>query len=149
MAGRLQNGEAALTALSVLDYIHAPAVGLYFLGALTFDICTLQTEKPDVQGVKKRRFALSLILVIVVSYVAQAILYLSRVLAERNWSAPQHSVIHILGSILVWGCVDLALLSTKAPLWHPYFGCFIMGFVFETAICVLSAVSLTTQNHLG
>ena len=149
MAGRLQNGEAALTALSVLDYTHAPAVGLYFLGALTFDTCTLQTAKPDAQGVKRRRFALSLILVIVVSYVAQAILYLSRVLAERDWSAPQHSVIHVLGSILVWGCVDLVLLSTKAPLWHPYFGCFIIGFVFETTICVLSAVSLTTQDRLG
>jgi ABC-type transport system involved in Fe-S cluster assembly fused permease/ATPase subunit len=137
----------SLTLITVLDYMQAPATGFYFVAALTFALCTLQ--KPIALKFKRRRISVSLLSIIVLCYVAQALYYLSRIIADENWSAPQHAGIHVLGSIMVLGALDLSLYKADSPIWHPYFGIFALSFVFETTLCILNGLSLSPHDRLG
>lgn len=134
------------TAITVLDYMQAPATGAYFLASLIFALATLQ--KPIDLKFKRRRISFSLFSVIVLSYIAQALYYLSRIRADENWAAPQHAGIHVLSSIVILGAIDLSLAKANAPLWQPYFGVFALSFFFETTLCILNGLSLSPDDRL-
>jgi hypothetical protein len=145
MAAFSAEGSSAFTALYLLDYVHAPVVALFFTGALVYGACALQTGKPVPRSSKKLQLALVLIFLQVLSYVASAVFYLRLALFDER-SAPQHNIIHVLGSLLVWGCIGLALFTTNAPLWNAYFGSFALDFVFEVSICASSGISGSEHN---
>jgi hypothetical protein len=140
MATTLSAGGPVLTALYLLDYAHAPAVVVYFIGALIAAMCTLQTGSPIPRGSKKLPIALVLIFLQVITYITSIIF--------NVWITPepQHTVIHALGSSLLWGCIGFALSTTDAPLWQAYFGTFALGFVFEAIICTLTGYSLSSDR---
>jgi hypothetical protein len=148
MAAQVTAGGNVPNVLPYLDYAHAPAIGLYFIGAQIFGLCSLQGRNISIGNSKKLRFLLILILLQASTYIASTILYL-RLALHGNPSAPQHSVIHVLGSTIVWACIGLALLSTKNPIWHPYFGSFVLEFFFENTICTLLGSTMSSLGHYG
>ncbi|KAF2201929.1 ATP-binding cassette-type vacuolar membrane transporter-like protein Hmt1 [Delitschia confertaspora ATCC 74209] len=145
--GALRSEAATLAAISILNYMHAPAMGFSYIAALTFAFCTLQKSKP--LDSKRKRVTVSLLSVLVLSYVAQALYYLVRVFADDSWTAPQHTVIHVLSSILVLGFIDISLYKADSLVWHPYFGTFLFNFFFETTLCALNAVSHSSHDRLN
>jgi hypothetical protein len=136
-------GGTVLTALYFLNYAHAPAITIYFIGAIVVAMCALETGKPIPRSNKKLQLALVLILLQVISYITSIFFYL------QVSPAPQDSIIHALGSSLIWGCIGVALFTTIAPLWQAYLGTFALGFLFETVICILTGSSLSADHREG
>ncbi|PSN75465.1 ATP-binding cassette-type vacuolar membrane transporter-like protein Hmt1 [Corynespora cassiicola Philippines] len=134
-------------AMELLDYMHAPAMGLYFFGAFTYGIVTLQ--KPKRLPLNRKRTALALIACLLTGFVAELLYYLSRSFAELQYQAPQHAAIRCLGSILVWIPLSSSLYSSESARWHPYFGAIAMQFVFETATCILQGLSIRAEDRFS
>jgi ABC-type transport system involved in Fe-S cluster assembly fused permease/ATPase subunit len=131
---------ARYTAMILLDYLHAPFVGFYFLGAAGFALASLQKAK--LLSLKRRRLVTVLSIAITIGYIAEVLYYLSRVLADTTYVAPQHAAIRCLGAILVWLPLSSALAKGETFIWHPYFGAFLAQFAFETVICLFRGLSL-------
>ena len=132
--------------VSVLDYLYPISVALVFLLAKTFSICTLQTPKTGLAINRSRIVVLCLLLAVFGAYIGQTTLFISRALFEKGWWAPEHCVIEVLSSLLVWGGLGLSLLSSPSPLWHPYMSAFLIGLAFEIALCALSPFSFETNS---
>ncbi|KAH7381205.1 hypothetical protein DE146DRAFT_279093 [Phaeosphaeria sp. MPI-PUGE-AT-0046c] len=131
------------SALAILNYMHAPTVGFYFLGACAFGLCVLQKPKPISR--KRRRGILAFAAITLLSYIAEVLYYFSRSLAEAEYEPPKPSAIRCLGSILTWGPLLYQLWSSKSVRWHPYFGAFVLHFSFETTICLMSGFSIDEE----
>lgn len=132
-------------AVALFDYMQAPSVGFYYLGAATFAMCVLHKPKP--LPTKRRRIAITFAIAVLVGYIAEVLYYLSRSLAEEIYSAPQHAAIRCLGSILVWLPLTGSLFKGKALIWHPYFGAFVVQLLFETITCILQGVSIPANDR--
>jgi hypothetical protein len=141
-------GGTLLNTLNFLDYAHAPSIAIFFIAALIFALCSLQTAKPIPRSNRKLQLGLVLILFQTVSYVISVISYLWNAFSQDR-TPPQHALIHALGSWLVWACLGFALLSSKAPLWMPYFGSFVVGFLFESLICGLEFSMTSEYSYRG
>ncbi|KAF2734392.1 hypothetical protein EJ04DRAFT_523665 [Polyplosphaeria fusca] len=139
MAGSSGKGSQ-YTALMLLDYLHAPLVGFYLLGALTFSTCTLQKAKPISH--KRRRISLSLVFTILTTHLAECLYYAGKSAADTDYEAPEHAVVHCLGSILLWAPLSFSLFKTEKLFWHAYFGAFVMEFFVETTLCLLGGIAV-------
>jgi len=129
----------------VFDYLYPVVVVFYFFLAVTISTCTLQKAKQGRKIDKLRLAALIILLAAVLAYVGQGIIYLARTLIQRGWLAPQHNIIEVLASILVWGCLYIHLLGKRNPIWHPFLGCWITGLGFETILFVLASMKETAS----
>ncbi|KAF9729660.1 hypothetical protein PMIN06_012983 [Paraphaeosphaeria minitans] len=136
---------AQYSAMVLLDYMQAPSVGLYFLAATAFGMCVLQKSRPISR--KRRRLTIAIAFALLVGYVAELIYYLSRSLAELQYTAPQHAAIRCLGSVLVWIPLSSSIVTTKTFIWHPYFGSFVVQFVLEVITCLLCGFSLPPDDR--
>ncbi|KAF2191266.1 ATP-binding cassette-type vacuolar membrane transporter-like protein Hmt1 [Zopfia rhizophila CBS 207.26] len=134
------DGWPRSTALSLLNYMHAPAIGFCYLCARTFGLCSLQELAP--LDFKRQRRSISLIFIIILSYGAQAIYHFSK-------SAPQHAIIHDFLVTMVWGNLNIALFNVTSPLWHPFFGALIIEFLFDVALCIVDGILLSPRGWLG
>ncbi|KAL1610548.1 hypothetical protein SLS60_002217 [Paraconiothyrium brasiliense] len=140
-----RGSAAQYSAMVLLDYVQAPSVGLYFLAATGFGMCVLQKSKPI--SLKRRRLAIAIAFALLVGYVAELLYYLSRALADLQYTAPQHAAIRCLGSILVWIPLSSSIVTGKTFIWHPYFGSFVIQFVFEAIVCLLRGFSLPLDDR--
>ncbi|UPX20386.1 uncharacterized protein EKO05_0010619 [Ascochyta rabiei] len=134
-------------AMALLDYVHAPFVGFFFLGATAFSLCILQ--KPIAVSYKRRRGVLAIVFLILVSYITEVLYYFSRSLADAQYTPPEPAAICCLGSILVWGPISYFIWTSKSLRWHPYFGAFVLHFAFETTTCLMSAASIPEKDRSG
>ncbi|KAF1938931.1 hypothetical protein EJ02DRAFT_425294 [Clathrospora elynae] len=132
-------------AMALLDYMHAPAVGFYFLGACAFSLCILQKSRAVPH--KRRRGMLALMVTILLAYITEVIYFFSRSIGEKDYEAPEPAAIRCLGSILVWSPLTYALWSSKSVRWHAYFGAFVLQFAFETTTCLIGAFSIPTEDR--
>jgi ABC-type transport system involved in Fe-S cluster assembly fused permease/ATPase subunit len=132
---------------SLLYYIHAPTVGLFFLTTTAFGFCTLQ--KPIPTTPKRRRGVLAFATLVLAVYVAESLYYLSRVVAEPDYAAPKPAAIRCLGSILVWTHLVYWIWQSTSIRWHPYAGAFVLEFSIDTATCLLSAESVPKTDRSG
>lgn len=140
-----RGSAAQFSAMVLLDYLQAPSVGLYWLAATGFGMCVLQKAKPI--SLRRRRLVIALAFVLLVAYVAEVLYYLSRSLADLQYTAPKHAVIRCLGSILVWIPLASSIVTATSFNWHPYFGTFVVQFVFESIICLLRGFSLPLDDR--
>ena len=115
---------------ALLDYTYAPAIGLCYFLALIFGLCTLQ-KAATVRLKKRCPVALSM-LIIVISYVLEALFYIYQWRTDNKRSVPQHSIFRILIIASTWTALTVHLYRTKALLWNPYIGVFVLGFLFES-----------------
>ncbi|KAF1850190.1 uncharacterized protein K460DRAFT_271562 [Cucurbitaria berberidis CBS 394.84] len=130
-------------ALTLLDYMHAPTVGFYYLGACAFSLCILQKSKPISH--ERRRGVLALTVALLLSYVTEVLYYFSRSMADWQYEAPEPAAVRCLGSILVWSPLICSLWTSKSLRWHPYFGAFTLQFALETTTCLMSAFSIPVE----
>jgi ABC-type transport system involved in Fe-S cluster assembly fused permease/ATPase subunit len=121
----------------LLEYLHAPAVGFYFLGACAFSFCILEQPKPLPHT--RRRGVLALTAVTLVAYVAEVLYYFSRSMTHSDYEPPKPAAICCLGSILVWSPLLHHVWASKLIRWHPYLGACVLHFIFEAATCLITA----------
>lgn len=88
------------SAMALLKYIHAPAVGFFYLGAYAFSLCVLQKSKEITR--KRRSGILALATITLVAYTKGVLYYFSRSIADGNYEPPKPAAIRCLGSILTW-----------------------------------------------
>jgi ABC-type transport system involved in Fe-S cluster assembly fused permease/ATPase subunit len=133
--------DGALTPQFLIDYISPVSVAIAYFGTLAVrNWCAFSSRKPS-SGKKtstERRVAIGLLSTAIFGYVIQALVYLTRSLLEQGWWAPQHRIINVLASILVWGGIFVKLVGEPTPSWLPYSLAWMVGFGFETIICALS-----------
>src|ERR1051325_9319033 len=85
-------------AMALLNYMHAPTVGFYYMGACAFSLCILQ--KARLVSQKRRRSILISMLTILVAYITEVLYYFSRSMGDWDYEPPQPAAIRCLGSIL-------------------------------------------------
>ncbi|KAL5117322.1 hypothetical protein ACEQ8H_004767 [Pleosporales sp. CAS-2024a] len=127
-------------AMALLLYMHAPAAGVYFMGASVFAMCVLQKPRPISQ--QRRRGTIALATLTLLAYVTEVLYYFGRSIAEREYEPPKPAAIRCLGSILVWGHFLYQICSSKLIRWHPFFGAFVLHFAFETTTCLISGFGM-------
>lgn len=130
-------------AIALLDYMQAPTVGFYFLGACAFSLCILQ--RPSSISKKRRVGVLALMTITLLAYITEVLYYFSRSVADANYEAPEPAAIRCLGSILVWSPFTYSIWTSKSLRWHPYFGAFVLHFAFESTTCLMAAFSIPEE----
>jgi ABC-type transport system involved in Fe-S cluster assembly fused permease/ATPase subunit len=130
------------SAIMLLDYMHAPTVGFYYLGACAFSLCVLQKAKKISH--KRRRGVLALSTITLIAYITEVLYYFSRSIADENYEPPKPAAIRCLGSILTWSPIIYQIYFSKTIRWHPYFGAFVLHFIFETTTCLIGGFSIPT-----
>jgi len=132
------------TAMELLNYLHAPTVAFYYLGASAVALLTVRKAQPVTH--KRRRGVLLCALTLLVAYMTEVLYYFSRSLAEPTYHAPKPSAIRCLGCILVWLPLSYSLGSAKSLQWPSYLGAFVLQFALETAIAALRFSSVPTEH---
>ncbi|KAF2848655.1 ATP-binding cassette-type vacuolar membrane transporter-like protein Hmt1 [Plenodomus tracheiphilus IPT5] len=133
------------TAVRLLNYMQAPTVGFYYLGASAYALLVLRKSLPVSH--KRRRGILICMLILLLAYITEVLYYFSRSIAESDFWAPKPSAIRCLGSILVWGPLSYSLWSGKSLQWSSFFGAFVLQFAFETTTCLMSAFSVPAKDR--
>ncbi|KAF2124031.1 ATP-binding cassette-type vacuolar membrane transporter-like protein Hmt1 [Dothidotthia symphoricarpi CBS 119687] len=133
------------SAMELLNYMQAPTVGFYYVGACTFSLCILQ--KPSAISSKRRRVVLSLMVFTLIAYITEVLYYFSRSLTEWNYEAPKPAATRCLGAILAWSPLVFGIWKSKSLRWHPYFGAFVLQFALETTTCLMSAFSISPDDR--
>ena len=139
--------HGAETAAVILDYAHAPAIGFYFVASIIYSLATLQKPSSKAANGRKRRLSLALMLLIIIAYFGQGAFYLIRALTTDDAQTPQHSIIHVLGSILIWMCIQLSLVGRDEPVWRPYVGAWVVGALIEIPLLVLYTAALPNSKR--
>ncbi|KAI9786630.1 MAG: hypothetical protein M1839_006181 [Geoglossum umbratile] len=128
----------ASLAIKAVHYAYPLLAFSYYLSAVAVSICTLQTISPKVKDQRVRRdVILGIMVVVVLAYVSEAIGLLVHSLVARDWYGPQHHIIYVLSSILVWGILVLSLLDTTFPVWFPYYGSWLIALTAEIVLAAL------------
>lgn len=140
-----RGGAAQVSAMVLMEYLQAPLVGTYWFAATAFGMCVLQKPVPITS--KRRRVAMICASALLVGYIAEVLYYLSRSLADLQYTAPQHAAIRCLGSILVWIPLTSSIVTGTTFIWHPYFGSFAVQFSFETTTCLLQKFTQPLDDH--
>jgi len=144
--GQILHNVSILRALEAFHYLTPLLVAAFFGAASTVVFCTLQSSKKISSSKSRHSAALWLTLAVLVSYVAESALYIFRALVQHGWWAPQDAVLYVMASVLVWGCIFLALRESKAPVWTPYVGSWLCGFGLEIIVCTLSTIASPRQD---
>ena len=135
------------TTLQILHYLAPLLVIIHYAAARTVAACSL--HKPSLRaGAKLRRLsAIILLLVVVLSFIAQAITYIVQALIQPGYWAGQDYVIYVLASVFAYGFLALYLAETKEPLWYPQIGSYAIGLALETPIAALQALVERDNNE--
>lgn len=145
MALKMQNASINKV-VPILDYIYPITIVAYYFAAITFSACQLQKPKKGKNIGRLRIGALVLLLLFLLAYVGQGVVYIARAIIQRGWWAREDSIIEVLASMLVWGCFSLKLLATPTPIWHPALGCWVLGFGFEATLFALAVAKETASQ---
>jgi ABC-type transport system involved in Fe-S cluster assembly fused permease/ATPase subunit len=137
--------RAQTMATAILENMHAPAIAMYWAGAQAFGFCILQKAKP-LSG-KRRRLTTTLMFAILACYFAEVLYYFARFTADAKYDPPHDAAIDCLGSILAWGFLSASLSSSNTVRWHPYFGAFVLQFIFETSLCLLQGLATPIESR--
>jgi hypothetical protein len=149
--GMLESQEGGL--LAGLHYLYPATVFIYFGATNAIAACTLQTASTDTKTHHSRPKTLScLVLLFLLSYVAQLSCKLVEAALERDWP-PQHVVVGLLSCILVFGIQQNTLGDGTKNVWYPFYGSWVLALVYEPIIVVLTMLrsarlDLTQRNRL-
>jgi hypothetical protein len=127
--------------LASLHYIYPAVIFVYFLSSATVAVCTLQSTKAALDEKSKpsrRRLISVLLLLFVCTYIAQTISLVTLSIVRHEIAGTDDAVINILACVLVFGIQYASLLDSEHPVWHPYYGSWLLALVFEPLIAVLS-----------
>ncbi|KAH7397317.1 hypothetical protein BKA66DRAFT_408292 [Pyrenochaeta sp. MPI-SDFR-AT-0127] len=126
--------------VALLDYMQAPTVGFYYIGACAFSLCILQ--KSSLITSKRRIGILALMSSILLAYITEVLYYFSWSIADAAHEVPEPAAIRCLGSILLWSPLTYSVWMSKCLRWHPYFGAFVLQFAFESTTYLMDGSSI-------
>lgn len=129
-----------LRALQVLHYISPIAVTVYFLAAKTAAACLLHHPSNQAGKISRRHSGIALLFSVLATCVAQGIYYIVQGTKKAGHWPSEDSVIYVLISIFAYSSLFLGLLENRKPIWHPYLGAWLIGFVCEVPCAVLEAL---------
>ena len=124
-------------ALFFLHYGYPTAVFVYYIISTTLAVCTLQTKSAQ-ENHGRRRFILWLLVFTILTYVVQLIELGIRSFLQHGLPAEQDVIIGLLSCVLVFGVQFAGLVHSKAPVWYPFIGSFLMALLFEPLIAALA-----------
>ena len=101
-----------------------------------FSLCVLQKTRMVSQ--KRRISIVTFMVTILLAYITEVLYYLSRSIADSEYTAPQSLAIRCLESILVWSPLSYMLWVSKSLRWHAYFGAFVLQFALEATTCLIT-----------
>lgn len=128
------------SALRLLNYLHPPTIAIFY--------CILYAFQGAASlGIRRRRMILRLMLLLNFSYLAEA-LYYAFLLLNKNESAPNYAIFHVLSAMLVWIVLAVALFTTSLPPWQPYAGTFVIEFFFQAALSATNGILSRIPHHL-
>lgn len=127
----------AKQALLCLHYGYPTAVFTYYIISTTLAVCTLQTKSAQ-ENHGRRRSILWLLVFIILTYVLQLIDLGVKSFIQHGFPAEQDVTIGLLSCILVFGVEFAGLVHSKAPVWYPFIGSFVMALLLEPLIAALS-----------
>ncbi|OCK76658.1 hypothetical protein K432DRAFT_385263 [Lepidopterella palustris CBS 459.81] len=143
----MSRNASLLRALTAFHYLTPAAIASFAIGASAIAFCTLKSAKNPPRNKTRHSTAIWLTLAVTLSYTVEGFLYVLRALLQHGWWATQDAVLYVMGSVLVWACMFFMLLDTKAPVWTPYVGSWVLGFTLETVICTLSAIAISREDN--
>ena len=138
--------EAAKSILRIVDYLYPISIASYYLIAVTLSMCMLQKPKTGTTIARMRIVATILLVLVILTYIGQVAVYLTRAVVQRGWWATEHNTIEMIASLFVWGCLYVRLIGTEAQVWHPYLGSWVLGLGFEIAFTLLSRYSIAEPS---
>ncbi|KAK3496836.1 uncharacterized protein B0T23DRAFT_393161 [Neurospora hispaniola] len=132
-------------ALLCLHYGYPTAVFTYYIISTTLAVCTLQTKSAQ-ENHGRRRSILWLLVFIILTYVLQLIDLGVKFFIQHGFPAEQDVTIGLLSSILVFGVEFAGLVHSKAPVWYPFIGSFVMALLLEPLIAALSFLARSSPT---
>jgi hypothetical protein len=142
---RTMNQHASL-ALSLIDYLHPPVIGIFYLGSLLCSHYAFHGAAP--LGIRRQYVTRRLLLLLNFSYLAEASYYAYLLLSDTK-TVPGHVMVHVLGTMLVWMAITIALFATSSPLRALYAGTFGIECLIQAVFCVVNGLLLPSENFLG
>lgn len=133
----MTNRAGASKALQVLHYAAPIIAVVYFIAAKTVAACLLHESLKRSGTASRRRTGMVLLFAVIATFVAQGFTYLAEGTRETGQWASEDCFIYISASIFAYGSLLLGLAENKTPLWHPYLGAWLVGFVLEVPCAVL------------
>ncbi|KAI2462942.1 hypothetical protein F4781DRAFT_156709 [Annulohypoxylon bovei var. microspora] len=130
---------------SALHYVYPLVVFIYFAVTSAIAICTLQTSDSTKSTHARRRVIYYLLLCFVVTFVAQVILKVVEIVLWGRWP-PQDAIIGLLSCILIFGIEQNSLGNDSGTVWYPFYGSWIIAFVFEPVNAAL--LFIAAQNPI-
>ncbi|EGO52584.1 hypothetical protein NEUTE1DRAFT_53953 [Neurospora tetrasperma FGSC 2508] len=132
-------------ALLCLHYGYPTAVFTYYIISTTLAVCTLQTKSAQ-ENHGRRRSILWLLVFIILTYVLQLIDLGVKSFIQHGFPAEQDVTIGLLSCILVFGVEFAGLVHSKAPVWYPFIGSFVMALLLEPLIAALSFLTRSSST---
>ncbi|KAI0970170.1 hypothetical protein F4678DRAFT_473508 [Xylaria arbuscula] len=129
MDSTLQHAEA------ILRYLYPVAVFVYFAGSSAVVLCALQNPSSKTPPVRFKVIWYFLLLFITL-YGVQISLKLVEIIAWSHWPA-QSTIIGLLACVLIFGVQQNSFGDVAEIVWYPYYGSWLIGSLFESAIAVL------------
>ncbi|KAF2145158.1 uncharacterized protein K452DRAFT_295698 [Aplosporella prunicola CBS 121167] len=130
----MESPSSGWRALHLFHQVTPLLLVAYYTVALIFDVAIRMPPKEGAVSRRWYRAAVSLIVLVIASYAAEAAVYIVHSLMHQGWWAGQHNVIFIMASILVWGSMSLILVDSATPRWLPYIGTWILGLALESVM---------------
>ncbi|TKA28460.1 hypothetical protein B0A50_03927 [Salinomyces thailandicus] len=136
--------QGADRTLQVLHYVAPLAVIAYFTVAKTAAACLLQRPSKRSGSPHKRHVAVSVLLLLIATCVAQGIIYIRQAVSAFVPPPSEDRCIYALLATFTYGSLLLGLLENKKLLWHVYVGSWLIGLTGEVACTALQALEIET-----
>ena len=127
-------------ALVGLHYLYPVITFTYFIIASGVSVCTLQTLKASIEPKNQRlprQTILNILLLIVVTYLAELTTVVIRSLVARNWLGREDVIVGWLSCFMVYGVQSASLAKTEHPVWYPYYGSWLLAVTCEITLAAL------------
>lgn len=132
--------DTSIWPLVGLHYLYPAFAFTYYTIAGGVSVCTLQTLKASIEPKHHRvpqRTILNVLLLILVSYIAQLTTVVIRSLVAKGWMGREDVVVGWLSCFMVYGVQSAGLAKTEHPVWYPLYGSWLLAIAYETAMAVL------------
>lgn len=142
-----------------IHYLYPALILTYFVIASGVSVCTLQTLKASIEPKNQRvprNIVLTVLLLVVVTYLAQVTTVVVRSIVARSWLGREDAVVGWLSCFMVYGVQAASLVKTEHPVWYPFYGAWLLAISCELALGILCFTrggvflsGLPSVAHLG
>ena len=123
-----------------IHYLYPAITFTYFIVASAVSVCTLQTLKASIEPKNQRvprQTILNVLLLVVMTYLAQLTTVVIRSIVLRNWFGREDVVVGWLSCFMVYGVQSAMLAKTEHPVWYPFYGSWFFAVACEVTLTVL------------